>query len=360
MTTREPDNGGAAAAAGAGDPITQEHKLRDDRARRRRERRDSRAANPDGLRVGFDTRASGDARGIGRYVRSLLTALRATAGDGDEIVEGHRPRNVDLYHSPWIDGAALRSAVPQVVTLHDLVPLKRRAEYLRTGVRFRLRYAAVGRAQRVIVPTWAVAEDAVEHLGIPEDRVIVISEAPVAAMHARPAAEVAAVRQRYHLPAQDYLLWVGGLEHPDPRKRVAALADAPRDLPLVLVGRTQPWSQELGERDGITVTGHVTDDELAALYTGARALVFPSDDEGFGLPTVEALACGTPVVACDVPALREVLGDRATFVDCRDLAGLLSAGVAATRPAPPPPDFTWEDAARATWAVYREAARARV
>jgi alpha-1,3-rhamnosyl/mannosyltransferase len=216
-------------------------------------------------------------------------------------------------------------------------------------VRFRLRYAAVGRAQRVIVPTRAVAEDAIEHLGIPEDRVIVISEAPVAAMHARPAAEVAAVRLRYDLPAQDYLLWVGGLEHPDPRKRVAALADAPRDLPLVLVGRARPWAQELGERDGITVTGHVTDDELAALYTGARALVFPSDDEGFGLPTVEALACGTPVVACDVPALREVLGDRATFVDRRDLAGLLSAGAAATRPAPPPPDFTWEDAARATW-----------
>jgi glycosyltransferase involved in cell wall biosynthesis len=102
----------------------------------------------------------------------------------------------------------------------------------------------------------------------------------------------------------------------------------------------------------VTLTGHVSDDDLAALYTGARALVFPSDDEGFGLPAVEALACGTPVVACDVPALREVLADRATFVALHDVAGLLAAAERAQRPAPPPPSWTWEDAARATWDVY--------
>lgn len=336
-------------------PITEEHKLRDDRARRRRERRVSRAAHPDGLRIGFDSRAASDPRGIGRYVRSLLPALRETAAPGDEVVEGHRARGVDVYHSPWIDGAAVRTSVPQVVTLHDLVPLKRRAEYLRTGVRFRLRYAAVSRAQRVIVPTHAVAVDAIEQLGIPEERIVVVSEAPVAAMYPRPLGEVATVRARYKLPS-NYLVWVGGMEHPDPRKRVAALADTPRDVPLVLVGPAKQWAKDLGGRDGITVTGQVTDDELAAIYTGARALVFPSDDEGFGLPTVEALACGTPVVACDVPALREVLGERATFVDCDDLSGLVAAGSAATRPAPAPPAFTWADAARETWAAYRAAA----
>ena len=72
-----------------------------------------------------------------------------------------------------------------------------------------------------------------------------------------------------------------------------------------------PWAHELPD---VILTGQVSDDELAALYSGAHALVFPSDDEGFGLPAVEALACGTPVVACEVPALREVLGERATFV----------------------------------------------
>jgi glycosyltransferase involved in cell wall biosynthesis len=83
--------------------------------------------------------------------------------------------------------------------------------------------------------------------------------------------------------------------------------------------------------------------------------VFPSDDEGFGLPPVEALACGTPVVASDIPVLREVLGDRATFIDREDVEGLLAAGAAARRPAPAPPAWTWEDAARATWDVYAEA-----
>jgi glycosyltransferase involved in cell wall biosynthesis len=303
------------------------------------------------VRLAFDSRGSKDVRGIGRYSRSLLGALRET-GPEHEITETSHPRGADVYHSPWIDGASLRSRIPQVVTLHDLVPLKRRSEYLRTGMRFRLRYLAVTRADRIIVPTEAVAIDAVEQLDIPRERITVIAEAPVAAMHPRSDAEVAAVRERYSLP-EDYLLWVGGLERPDPRKRVAMLAEQPRELPLVLVGPAREWALELGG-NGITVTGKVDDEELAAIYTGARALVFPSDDEGFGLPTVEALACGTPVVSCDVPAVREVLADRATFVDCDDLAGLLAAGAAAQRPAPAPPDFTWGDAARATWTVYAD------
>jgi glycosyltransferase involved in cell wall biosynthesis len=99
----------------------------------------------------------------------------------------------------------------------------------------------------------------------------------------------------------------------------------------------------------------VPDDELAALYTGAHALVLPSPEEGFGLPAIEALACGTPVVAADGPALREVLDGRATFVEADDLVGLLAAANGAQRPAPAPPDWTWADAAGATWGVYERA-----
>jgi glycosyltransferase involved in cell wall biosynthesis len=239
-----------------------------------------------------------------------------------------------------------------VVTLHDLVPLKRRGEYLRTGLRFRLRYLAVQRSARVIVPTRAVAADAAALLDLDPARIDVIPEAVSPAIAAAGPDAVAAARRRYRLPA-DYLVWVGGLERPDPRKRVAALAAAPRDLPLVLVGKPGAWTAEL---PGVHLTGHVPDEDLAAIYTGAHALVFPSDDEGFGLPPVEALACGTPVAASDIPVLREVLGDRATFVPCGDMAGLLAAAAAATRPAPPPPDWSWEDAARATWETYATAA----
>jgi alpha-1,3-rhamnosyl/mannosyltransferase len=303
------------------------------------------------VRVGFDARAAGDSRGIGRYVRCLREALRETAAEGRELVETHRPRRVDVFHSPWIDGAPLRPPCPTVVTLHDLVPLKRHGEYLRTGVRFRLRYLAVRRAARVIVPTEAVAADTRRLLDFPAERIDVIHEAAPLSLRAAPPERVAEVRERYELPGR-YLLWVGGLEHPDPRKRVAALAAAPRDMPLVLVGRHRRWAAELPD---VKLTGEVPDDDLAAIYTAAHALVFPSDDEGFGLPPVEALACGTPVVACEVPALREVLGDRATFVPTGDLAGLMAAAESAARPAPPPPAWTWHDAARATWESYARA-----
>ena len=301
------------------------------------------------MKVAFDSRPASGPSGIARYARSLRTALGAEAQRrGGEIVDAHRPRGVDLYHSPWIDGALLRPRIPMVVTLHDLIPMKRPGEYLRSGLRFRMRYLAVERASRVIVPTTTVAEDAVAMLKVDAAHVHVVPEAADPAFSPRSAAQVAAVRKRHALP-DDYLVWVGGLRHPDPRKRVAALAGTPSKLPVVLVGDPGPWARELPD---VILTGAVDDDELAALYTGARALVFPSDDEGFGLPTVEALACGTPVVACDVPALREVLGNRATFVDTDDLDGLVAAGAAAERPAPDPPAWTWEDAARATWDVY--------
>jgi alpha-1,3-rhamnosyl/mannosyltransferase len=269
-----------------------------------------------------------------------------------EIVETHRPRGCEVFHAPWIDGAMLRCPVPMVVTLHDLVPLKRRGEYLRSGLRFRLRYLAVQRAARVIVPTNVVAEEAIQALDIPRERIAVIPEAPAPELHHRPDSEVEAVRKRYGLP-KTYLLWVGRLTTPDPRKRVAALVRAPRRMPLVLVGATGSWARELPD---VTLTGALSDDELAAIYSGAHALVFPSDDEGFGLPPVEALACGTPVAASDVPALREVLDGRAILRSVDDLEGLVAAAEAASRPAPPPPAWSWEDAAAATWELYSQLA----
>jgi alpha-1,3-rhamnosyl/mannosyltransferase len=301
------------------------------------------------VKVAFDSRPAKDVRGIGRYTRCLLQALRQSR-DGD-IVETHDPRRCHVYHAPWIDGAMLRCPVPMVVTLHDLVPLKRRGEYLRTGLRFKLRYLAVERAARVIVPTKAVADDLVAALNVCEEQVAVIPEAAAPAFRPRPEDEVAQVRERFGLPER-YLLWVGGLREPDPRKRVSELSRARRTMPLVLAGPAGRWAQELPE---VTLTGEVSDDELAAIYTGAHALVMASDEEGFGLTPVEALACGTPVAACDVPAVREVIGARATLTDVNDLDALFAAAESSSRPAPSPPTWTWEQAAAATWGVYEQA-----
>jgi glycosyltransferase involved in cell wall biosynthesis len=309
------------------------------------------------VKVAFDSSPVSDPHGIGRYARCLLAALRSTAPAGDEVLEIPRPstsahsRSAQVFHSPWMDGAMLRSPCPTVVTLHDLSAVKRRSEHLRAGLRLRLRHLAVQRAARVIVPTETVARDAVDHLRLERERVVVIPEAADVAMCPRPAGEVAEARRRFALP-QRYLMWVGGLKHPDPAKHIAKLAATPRELPLVLVGPTSRWAHELPD---VILTGQVSDEHLAALYSGAHALVLSSEDEGFGLPAVEALACGTPVVACEAPALREVLGGRATFVAPGDMAGLIAAAQAATRPAPAPPSWSWQDAARATWDVYERA-----
>jgi glycosyltransferase involved in cell wall biosynthesis len=310
------------------------------------------------MKVALDSRPAADCDGVGRYARCLARALRETAAGSDEVLETKRPskalrsRGADVFHTPWIDGAMLHSPCPMVVTVHDLNVQKRRSEHLRTSLRMRLRPLALQRAACVIVPTEAVAADAVDHLRLEPERVAVISEAADGAMYPRPAGEVAAVRERFGLPER-YLVWVGGLQHPDPGSHVSELAAAPRELPLVLVGPTRPWAHEL---PGVILTGEAGDDELAALYSGAHALIVSCEQAGFGLPAVEALACGTPVAAADGAALREVLGDRATFVEAGDMAGLVEAGQRATRPAPAPPRWSWEDAARATWQVYARAA----
>lgn len=303
------------------------------------------------MRVAFDSRPATEPRGVGRYSRCLLEALHVTAKSGTQIIETHRPRRVDIFHSPWVQGAMLRSPCPMVVTLHDLAALKRPSEHLRTGVRFRLRYLAVQRAMRVIVPTQVVADDAVSRLGVDPERITVIPEAPAESMYPRSEEQIAAVRGRLALPER-YLVWVGSLLHPEPRKHLTKLAASERELPLVLVGPTRPWAHELGD---VILTGQVSDDDLAAIYSGAHALVFPNEDEGFGLPAVEALACGTPVVACETPTLREVLDSRATFVAKGDLGELMRVAQLAERPAPEPPAWSWADAARATWSAYETA-----
>ena len=144
-----------------------------------------------------------------------------------------------MFHAPWIDGALLRSPVPMVVTLHDLVPLKRRGEYLRTGLRFKLRYLAVQRAVAGDRPHARRSPTTrSRRSSIPAERIVVIPEAAAPAFTPRPRAEVSAVRERYGLPER-YLLWVGGLRTPDPRKRVAALARA-RAHDAAGAGRRRP------------------------------------------------------------------------------------------------------------------------
>ncbi len=141
------------------------------------------------MRVAFDSRPTADPRGAGSYARCLLQALRDTAGEQDEILETHRPRRAEVFHTPWMQGAMLHSPCPMVVTLNDLATLKRPSERLRGGgMHLHLRHLALQRATYVIVPSEDVAGEAAAELGLERERVIVIPQAsdpaaPMAQQH---------------------------------------------------------------------------------------------------------------------------------------------------------------------------------
>jgi glycosyltransferase involved in cell wall biosynthesis len=308
------------------------------------------------MKVALDLRVMEDPataeRGIGRYTSELAAAL---VGEGVELVDRERKTEADVLHSPSIDGVSIWPRVPYVVTLHDLAPIKYRDRYLRTGLRHRLRYAAVKRATRVIVPTQAVAGDAAELLGLTE--VDVVPEAPAPAFH--PVAAPRGLLGRLRLPER-FLLWVGGLDPPDPRKQIEQLARhvaASECPPLVLAGRYDEAGETLAAEGRVLLTGRLGDDELAALYAAADALVLPSDDEGFGLTAHEALACGTPVAAFAIPALVETLADDPSvrLVTPGDFEALVAAADELAGREAANGRRTWNDVARETLAVYESA-----
>jgi len=315
-------------------------------------------------------------RGIGRYTAELAAALageeiavtelrslrrpwapQRVAEAWDHLLLGRdaRAAGADILHSPSIDGVTVRPGLPYVVTLHDLAPLKYRRRYLRSGLKHRLRYAAVRRATRVIVPSRAVADDARSLLGLTDADVVPEAPAPVF----RPVAAPRGLLARLRLPDR-FLVWVGGLDPPDPRKGIESLAhraargDCP---PLVLAGRHDAATERLAVPGRVVLTGRVGDEELAALYSAADVLVLPSEDEGFGLTPHEALACGTPVAAYAIPALAETLADNpgVRLAPPGDLDALLAAAEELAGRDATAPSRTWADVARETVAVYARA-----
>lgn len=284
---------------------------------------------------------------------------------------------VDLYHGTHFY-TPRRSPVPRVATIHDLTFFRLPRRY---GFAHRRYYRAIAgsarRAERVIVPSRAVAHDAVRYLGIAPERIRVIPEAPREGLAPASPGEVEAMRRRMGLE-QPYLLCLGTAE---PGKRAV---DAIRALPAIherhpgillalagnpgrLSGALKREAQRIGVAGSVRFLGYVPDDDLAALFTGAEALVFPSLFEGFGLPPVEAMACGTPVIAARAPAMDEVLAGGAVFVAPRDPAGIARearaiAGDAAwrrelsARSRDLASAYSWKRAAEETVSVYRELA----
>lgn len=341
--------------------------------------------------------------GTGRYTRELLMALgqsqslarqvRALAPRGCDLASGLSvpvsalPLDMKVLsrlwergwppvvatsgvvHAPTLLVPPRRPGVGLVVTVHDVVPWTHPETLTPRGVRFHRRMGrrTAVEADLVVTPTEAVARQV---------RDILQPNCPVTAVHAGrstlPVPDDAAERRVRMGAVGPYVLFVGTAE---PRKGldvlIRAMADPDlREYRLVVVGPTG-WGKvsvaDLALRGGIedrvTVTGRISDEDVGAAYDGASVVALPSRAEGFGLPVLEAMSAGAPVVASDIPALAEVAGQAALLVPVGDETALARAIAAASAAGPErdelvrrgharAAEFSWEAAAERLWTLY--------
>jgi glycosyltransferase involved in cell wall biosynthesis len=314
------------------------------------------------MTIYFDVSAAVHRRaGLGRYAESLAHALLPRLGErlaffyncehGIEPLAGLEDvpaRTVALGYKPWrmlvwagqlahigfnrlLPGVELFHAtehlllplrrVPTVLTVHDLI-FRRLPQHHKPLNRWYLNLTLplyCRRATNIVAVSEQSKRDVVEAYGIPPEKITVIYEAADLRFRPQPPEAVAAVRSRYHLPDR-YLLFVGTIE---PRKNLGRVLAAFERLhaekltdALVIVGK-RGWLydeffaalERSPARQAVIFPGFVPDADLPAVYAGAQALAFPSIFEGFGLPVLEAMGCGTPVICSNTSSLPEVAGD---------------------------------------------------
>lgn len=375
------------------------------------------------MRIGLDGIPLGEKRtGVGHYTFELAHALSATAPEDefelvspfpyvaappDEPEQMPPPPNLlvkevktdrlrrrrwwslglpfyikqasyDLFHGTNYE-VPLWGRCPSVVTIHDLSLLLHPGTHEKHLVR-RARWRLPGMARAaamIITPSESVRREVCEHLGVKPEGVVAIPEAARRLFHRVPVTETAEVRHRLKVE-DEFILFVGTIE---PRKNLSTLARAfdrilsatPLRPQLVIAGKegwltdeSFSYLKSAAVRERVRFTGYVPDTDLRALYSSCRAFVYPSLYEGFGLPPLEAMACGAPVITSRTPSIMETVGDAASLVSPTDVDELAQAIIrvleeggererlssAGTRRAA---EFSWEKTASATLKVYREA-----
>ncbi|MCX5759605.1 MAG: glycosyltransferase family 1 protein, partial [Candidatus Hydrogenedentes bacterium] len=327
------------------------------------------------VRVVLNALQAGNRSGTGRYAAELARRLPGRADDIEvrvlwpkhvplppasipdafELVDARNPFmrvyadqfharayarrfNADLIHYPANIGPLLPAdaGLATVLTIHDLTYFRHPEWYRRNrAADYRLATRlSVRRARTLIADSQATADDCRAFLGVSEDSVAVIPLGVGDEFHPADAEQQAAVRAWYHLPER-FILYVGTLE---PRKNLVRLIHA-----WERIADACPYDLVLAGRDGwkvkpiraavagslcakrIHFPGFVANDDLPALISAARVFAWPSLYEGFGLPPLEAMACGTPVVTSNRSSLPEVVADAALQVDPEDVAALAAA-----------------------------------
>lgn len=287
-------------------------------------------------------------------------------------------QRLDVFHAP-IGAVPLLSRTPSVVTVHDLaflkfpeqLPKSRRA-WLIAATRLSAR-----RAARIITVSQATANDLQEWLDVPDDRIQAIPLAPSDKVKRVEGTSLNVFRMKWKIE-HPYVLAVGTLE---PRKNLPTLLrafakikdDIEHDLVLVgpegwLTGELKATLEELHLGNRVRLTGFVSDEELGGWYSGADLFAFPSHYEGFGLPGIEAMRCGAPVLCSNNSAFPEVVGDAGVLIPAADVnawadsmldllrdetkrqelqqRGFIRAG-----------QFNWDRTAQETYDVYKAVAR---
>lgn len=288
--------------------------------------------------------------------------------------------NINIFHGLDHVGIPLFSKrCTYIITVHDVMPLLFPQLFtLKHRLIVRAGLARVAQqADMVIVPSYAVQHDVQHYLHISKDRVVVIPEG--CEPRFRPLAEpeqLYRVRVKYGLPPL-YMLCLGTLE---PRKNITTLLHAFARLRQILHGEpalhlvvagARGWQEQtifqtiksLALEQVVCLPGFINDEDLPALYGGALLFVFPSLYEGFGLPVLEAMSCGVPVVTSNTSAMPEVAGDAALLVDPYDVKGMATAIAAIVHDASlrdnlrqkglaRAQQFSWEMTARQTLDLY--------
>ncbi len=283
--------------------------------------------------------------------------------------------DAELFHATEHLLMPLRS-IPTVLTVHDLIyqlfpAYHKRLNYWYLNAAMPL---FVQRADALIAISESSKRDLMRIYHVPEEKITVIHEAASPDFRSAPAKCMAEIRARYNLPER-YLLAVGTIE---PRKNLIRLVDAlrllrrkDRSLSLVVVGHTgwlyQDFLQHLEKLEdpqSVLLSGYVPDADLPAVISGAVAYVLASFYEGFGLPVLEAMACGTPVICSNTSSMPELGGDAARYFDPYDTQSMVAAIAAVLddghlraemteRGLVQAARFSWQRAAKETLAVYQ-------
>ena len=344
-----------------------------------------------GLRAGLRHSGQGDGErtarsGVLRKLHQLGDGLLATAQQRLYPVLAAKLRDAQVFHTPFLHlPPAVRKlpGIARCVTVHDLNPIVHPEYFPPVVNRWSAKVMAnIAPGDWVLTVSQFVNDDLCERYGIDPQRVRVTYLAADPALYhpGIDAASIGRVRRRYGIPDGPYLLSLGSLS---PHKNVAHLVkcfaevlqqERIADLNLVLAG-AEGWALDaldatlagMGDRARrIILTGFVDDTDQAALYGGAMAFAFPSLCEGFGLPPLEAMQCGTPVISADATSLPEVVGSAGILVDPHDEDALSQAildihGKAglrhdlAARGLERARQFSWQRCAADTFRTYHDA-----